>query len=90
MTREIHDYDRSAHAHTMRMIDIGSDISQLHNNSTCVSCFGGNLSSLLKSCDFNFELSINWCDFWRDYHVYSVYGVYSLVYTQNPLNSKAN
>ena len=49
MTCEIHDYDRSAHAHTMRMIDIGSEISQVDNNSTCVSCFGGNLCSLLKS-----------------------------------------
>ena len=29
------------------MIDIGSEISQLDNNSTCVSCFGGNLCSLL-------------------------------------------
>ena len=66
MTCEIHDYDRSAHAHTMRMIDIGSEISQVDNNSTCVSCFGGNLCSFLKSCGFNFELSINrW-----DYHVY--------------------
>ena len=59
MTCEIHDYDRSAHAHTMRMIDIGSEISQVDNNSTCVSCFGGNLCSFLKSCGFNFELSIN-------------------------------
>ena len=59
MSCEIHDYDRSARAHTMRMIDIGSEISQLHNNSTCVSCFAGNLCSFLKSCDFNFELSIN-------------------------------
>ena len=59
MSCEIHDYDRSAHVHTMRMIDIGSEISQLHNNSTRVSCFGGNLCSLLKSCDFNFELSVN-------------------------------
>ena len=32
MTCEIHDYDRSAHAHTMRVIDIGSEISQLYNN----------------------------------------------------------
>ena len=59
MTCEIHDYDRSAHAHTMRMIDIGSEISQVDNNSTCVACFGGNLCSFLKSCGFNFELSIN-------------------------------
>ena len=59
MTCEIHDYYRSAHAHTMRMIDIGSEISQVDDNSTCVSCFGGNLCSFLKSCDFNFELSIN-------------------------------
>ena len=62
---EIHDYDRSeiclrsAHAQTMRMIDIGSEISQLDNNSTCVSCFGGNLCSFLKSCDSKFESSIN-------------------------------
>ena len=29
----------TAHAHTMCMIDIGSEISQFDNNNTCVSCF---------------------------------------------------
>ena len=43
MTCEIRDYHGFAPGHVMRMIAFGSYISQLDNNSTCVSGFGSGL-----------------------------------------------